>query len=74
MFNFRSTCLFPLKFTKIAVVINTPGYSSEFAVGNTTKSSDDKLLFNSNEVKGFLIEFMPDPNDVGKELQVNFGL
>lgn len=65
----KNTCPFPLKFIKVSVSVNTPGYSSEFAVNNQQPDGQN-LQFNYNEVKRFLIEFMPDPNDIGKEIQI----
>lgn len=54
-------------------MINTPGYSSEFAVNNL-HADVENLAFNFSEVKRFLIEFMPNPNDIGKEIQVRIVL
>ncbi|KAJ8940840.1 hypothetical protein NQ318_005286 [Aromia moschata] len=63
----RSTCPFPLTFTKVSVTVNTPEYSSEFAVTNWENVS---LNFHSFEVKRFVIEFMADANDINKEIQI----
>lgn len=47
--------------------MNTPEYSSEFAVTNLESNS---LNFHCGEVKRFIIEFMADSNEVNKEMQV----
>ena len=67
---FRCTSPLPLIFTKVAVTINTPTYNSEYAVDNVNLSSGS-LEFNTDEVKRFVIEFMPDSNDVNNEIQVS---
>ncbi|KAJ8983242.1 hypothetical protein NQ317_011651 [Molorchus minor] len=63
----RSTCPFPLAFSKVSVTINAPEYSSEFAVTNLEEVS---LNFHNFEVKKFIIEFMADTNDVNKDIQI----
>ncbi|VEN53813.1 unnamed protein product [Callosobruchus maculatus] len=63
----RSTCPFPLVFAKISVTINAPNCNSEFAVTNVENIA---LSFRKDEVKKFVIEFMPDPHDINKEIQI----
>ncbi|CAG9819021.1 unnamed protein product [Phaedon cochleariae] len=63
----RSTCPFPLTFSKVSVTVNTQGYSSEFAVTNLENIS---LSFHKDEVKRFLVVFMADSNDINKEIQI----
>lgn len=66
---FRNTAPHPLTFLKLSVTINTSEYSSEFAVNNETHKNPT-LEFHSKEVKRFLIEFMPEPSDINKDIQV----
>ncbi|XP_025834501.1 trafficking protein particle complex subunit 11 isoform X2 [Agrilus planipennis] len=66
----RSTCPFLLRFTRLSVTINTSEYSSEFAV-NETKFNNPNLTFESNEVKKFIVEFLPDSETTGKDMQIN---
>lgn len=70
----KSTCLNSLLFSYLSVTINTPNYSNEFAVseGNPQEggNSNPTLLFENNQVKRFLVEFVPDSTDIGQEIQV----
>ncbi|RZC34292.1 trafficking protein particle complex subunit 11 [Asbolus verrucosus] len=59
----------PLKFSKISVMINTPSYNSEFAVDDSA-FDENSLVFHTDQVKKFVIEFMADPSDVNKEIQI----
>ncbi|KAJ8917803.1 hypothetical protein NQ315_010709 [Exocentrus adspersus] len=63
----RNTCPFLLTFSSFSVTINTPDYNSEIGATNLEAKS---LHFHSNEVKRFVIEFVPDSNDVNKEIQI----
>ncbi|XP_060529048.1 trafficking protein particle complex subunit 11 [Cylas formicarius] len=63
----RCTCPFPLKFIHISVNITTTDSTSEFGVKNV---NDNSLLFLSNEVKKFYIEFEPDMNSIDKEIKI----
>jgi hypothetical protein len=54
----------------VSVAINSPSYNSEFAVDDTNLGPDS-LQFNTDEVKRFVIEFVPDSNDVNNEIQVS---
>lgn len=56
-------------FLRLSVTVNTPKYSSEFAV-SSGELQNPSLEFKSKEMKRFLIEFMPDSNDIDKEIQV----
>lgn len=67
----RNSAPYSITFQRLAVTINTPDYSSEFAVSNEP-SNNPNLEFRSGEVKRFLIEFTPDPNDVEKEMQIGW--
>lgn len=51
------------------MTINTPDYSSEYAVSNELLNNPS-LEFRSGEVKRFLVEFSPNPSDVEKEIQI----
>lgn len=66
----RSTCLHALHFSYLSVTVNTPNYSSEFAVSEDA-GSNPTLLFDSNQIKRFLVEFVPDTQDIGQEIQVS---
>ncbi|EFA10428.2 Trafficking protein particle complex subunit 11-like Protein [Tribolium castaneum] len=59
----------PLTFTKVSVTINTPSYNCEYAVDNQNLSSNS-LEFGSDETKRFVIDFVPDSNDVNSEIQI----
>lgn len=61
----KSTCHFPLQFSQIDVIINSPTVSSQFSATNTI------INFQKDEIKRFEIEFKPDPVDINKEIQVN---
>jgi hypothetical protein len=65
----KCTSPLPLTFSKVSVAINTPSYNSEFAVDDTNLGPDS-LQFNTDEVKRFVIEFVPDSNDVNNEIQI----
>lgn len=67
----RNSAPYSLTFQRLSVTINTPDYSSEFAV-NSKVINNPNLEFRSGEVKRFLIEFTPDPNDVEKEMQIGW--
>ncbi|KAF5306179.1 hypothetical protein FQR65_LT07455 [Abscondita terminalis] len=63
----RSSCPFLLKFVKVSTTINTPEYASDYDVINL-KEGD--ATFNCDDVKKYTVEFMPDPNDIEKEIQI----
>nr|XP_023021888.1 trafficking protein particle complex subunit 11 [Leptinotarsa decemlineata] len=63
----KSTCPFPLAFSKVSVTINTQGYTSEFAVTNLEGVF---ISFHKDEVKKFVVEFMADSSDINKEIQI----
>jgi hypothetical protein len=65
----KCTSPLPLTFSKVSVAINSPSYNSEFAVDDTNLGPDS-LQFNTDEVKRFVIEFVPDSNDVNNEIQI----
>lgn len=67
----KNSAPYSLTFQRLAVTINTPDYSSEFAVSNVALNNPN-LEFRSGEVKRFLVEFTPDPNDVEKEMQIGW--
>nr|CAD7408851.1 unnamed protein product [Timema cristinae] len=70
----RSCCPHPMQFSKLSVTVNNPSYSSEFAVCESTAGphpSNPLLLFEANEVKRFICQFVPDMQDVGKEIQIS---
>jgi len=57
------------------VTVNSPSYSSEFAVCESSSkdahtSGNPLLLFNCNEVRRYVCQFLPDVQDVGKEIQI----
>ncbi|KAL3269164.1 hypothetical protein HHI36_008247 [Cryptolaemus montrouzieri] len=62
----RNTSPFIMTFSQVSVTINTPVFTSEYAVNNSSIG----LEFTSSEVKKFLIEFYPDPNDILKDIQI----
>ncbi|KAF5298216.1 hypothetical protein FQA39_LY02640 [Lamprigera yunnana] len=64
----RSSCPYELQFFNVSTAINTPEYTSEYTIENLSEEED--LLFKYNYVKRYLVEFMPDPNDVEKEIQI----
>lgn len=64
----RSTSPFPLSISHISVKVNTPNVSSEFAINNVENTL---ITFHSHDVKRFVIEFEPDPNDINKEIQID---
>ncbi|KAK7871870.1 hypothetical protein R5R35_006453 [Gryllus longicercus] len=69
----RSCCPHPLQFSKLTVTVNNPTYSSEFAVCESSSNesgANPLLLFHKNEVKRFVCQFLPDVQDVGKEIQI----
>lgn len=66
----RNSAPYSLTFQRLAVTINTPDYSSEFAVSN--ELNNPNLEFKSEEVKCFLVEFTPNPSDVEKEMQISW--
>uniref|UniRef100_A0A1Y1MLA7 Trafficking protein particle complex subunit 11 n=1 Tax=Photinus pyralis TaxID=7054 RepID=A0A1Y1MLA7_PHOPY len=63
----RSSCIFPLQLANISCTISS-GVSQ--TVHTMDKAETKDLTFNGNDVKKFVIEFMPDPNDIEKELQI----
>lgn len=63
----RSTCPEELTFTHLKVMVNSPNYSSEFAV---VEGGQTNMCFKSGEVKRFLVEFVPDVQDVGQDVQI----
>ncbi|KAF7270948.1 hypothetical protein GWI33_016126 [Rhynchophorus ferrugineus] len=65
----KSFCPFPLTFSDITVKINSPNINSEFSI---QKSEDTSLVFHPNEVKKYNIEFESNPNDINKEVQVEW--
>lgn len=67
----KNSAPYSVTFQRLAVTINTPDYSSEFAVSNEALNNPN-LEFRSGEVKRFLIEYTPDPNDVEKEMQIGW--
>lgn len=66
----RNSAPYSLTFQRLAVTINTPDYSSEFAVNN--ELNNPNLEFKSGAVKCFLVEFTPNPSDVEKEMQISW--
>ncbi|XP_024945200.1 trafficking protein particle complex subunit 11 [Cephus cinctus] len=56
-----------MEFSKLSVTVNSPGYSSEFAV---TDANNKPLIFQSNETKTFLCQFQARQQDVGSEIQI----
>jgi len=57
------------------VTVNNPSYSSEFAVCESSSqdahaSGNPLLLFHCNEVRRYMCQFLPDVQDVGKEIQI----
>lgn len=71
----RSCCPHPLQFSRLSVTVNSPSYSSEFAVCESSSkdahaSGNPLLLFNCNEVRRYVCQFLPDVQDVGKEIQI----
>ncbi|XP_067008734.2 trafficking protein particle complex subunit 11 [Anabrus simplex] len=69
----RCSCPQPMQFSRLSVTVNSPSYSSEFLVCRSSSSdaaSNSMLLFQPNEVKRFVCEFLPDIQDVGKEIQI----
>ncbi|KAK5645307.1 hypothetical protein RI129_006607 [Pyrocoelia pectoralis] len=63
----RSACLFPLHLANICCTINSVESNMVYTLESVNKPD---LLFNNNDVKRFVIEFMPDPNDIEKEIQI----
>lgn len=65
----RLNAPFPLTFSCISATICTPGVNSEFKI----KELDNTpvIIFKPDEIKTFSIEFVPDPNDVEKEIQAS---
>ncbi|XP_021915999.1 trafficking protein particle complex subunit 11 isoform X2 [Zootermopsis nevadensis] len=71
----RSSCPHPLQFSRLSVTVNNPNYSSEFAVCESSSqeahaSGNPLLLFRCNEVRSYVCRFLPDVQDVGKEIQI----
>lgn len=62
----RSCCPHPLQLTRVSLTVNSPSYSSEFAVCDNSS----QLLFYQNEVRRYVCQFLPDLQDVGKEIQI----
>ncbi|RZF39728.1 hypothetical protein LSTR_LSTR011137 [Laodelphax striatellus] len=69
-----------VQFRKLSVSVSSPTVSSEFAVNPTQSSefpicegssdSDPRLLFAPGEVKTYTCQYVPNPQDVGKEIQI----
>lgn len=57
-----------MEFSKVSVTINSPGYSSEFAVSDT---KDKPVIFQEKETKKFLCQFQARQQDVGNEIQIS---
>lgn len=57
----------PISFNHILVSINTALATLEFEV---EKKTSDHFTFDSDEVKMFVVEFLAEPDNVNKELQV----
>ncbi|PNF36899.1 Trafficking protein particle complex subunit 11 [Cryptotermes secundus] len=71
----RSCCPHPLQFSRLSVTVNNPSYSSEFAVCESSSqdvhaSGNPLLLFHCHEVRRYVCQFLPDVQDVGKEIQI----
>nr|XP_022918044.1 trafficking protein particle complex subunit 11 [Onthophagus taurus] len=68
----KSLCQFPFMITKVALFVKTPGFSSEVVVDqrNTKKFPNGLIILNPNESKKVAVDFYPDPNDVGHEMQI----
>lgn len=64
----RSTCPFPLTFSKISVTVNAQNQNSEYTV---TDSADVSFNFHKDEVKRYVVEFIADCNDINKDIQVS---
>lgn len=56
-----------MAFTALSVSVISPSVTSEYAVEIKNNSA---LLFQHDEVKRFEVQFMADPNDINKQLQV----
>lgn len=65
----KTTCPFPLVFSDISLKVNSPCTSNELFIDKSEKKS---LIFHPNEVKKFVIEFEADPNDINKEIQIEW--
>lgn len=61
-----------VQFSRLSVCVNNPTVSSEFAVCGKDDANDPKLLFSPGEIKTYFCQFVPDAQDIGKEIQVNY--
>ncbi|XP_075220488.1 trafficking protein particle complex subunit 11 gry isoform X2 [Lycorma delicatula] len=59
-----------VQFSRLSVCVNNPTVSSEFAVCGKDDANDPKLLFSPGEIKTYFCHFVPDPQDIGKEIQI----
>ncbi|XP_046424871.1 trafficking protein particle complex subunit 11 isoform X1 [Neodiprion fabricii] len=57
-----------MEFSKVSVTVNSPGYSSEFAVSDI---QDKPVIFQEKETKKFLCQFQARQQDVGNEIQIS---
>lgn len=70
MFTFcRLNAPFPLNISNISAVLCNSGTSSELNVKEL--NNNISIVFEPNDIKKFHVEFVPDPNDVEKEIQVS---
>lgn len=66
----KSACPHSIKFSKLLVTVTTPSMSTELPASIMGATEDDPLLFETNTVKVFLCQFIPDQRDVGSEIQI----
>ncbi|CAH0554376.1 unnamed protein product [Brassicogethes aeneus] len=63
----KSTCPFPISFQGISVLVNSPNLSNEYSIN---RKENKALSFQNNEMKRFEVEFMSDPNNINKQIQI----
>ncbi|XP_072378300.1 trafficking protein particle complex subunit 11 [Diabrotica undecimpunctata] len=64
----RSTCPFPLTLSKVAISISAENETNEYSVQTM---NDESLSFQQDEIKRFIVEFLADPSDINKDIQIS---
>lgn len=69
IFIFRLNAPFPLNISNISSVLCNSDASNELTVKELNNNAS--IVFKPNDIKKYHVEFIPDPNDVEKEIQVS---
>ncbi|XP_044173925.1 trafficking protein particle complex subunit 11-like [Acropora millepora] len=66
----RVTCTFPIRFSKISVFLSNQFYNQHCVVETSSAQSEGGLYLSPGQTKVIPFQLVPQPEDVGKQLQV----